>query len=115
MSMEIDTGASVSIINEETFKTIRKGESNLELQDTTVKLKYTGDPIVVHGSILGPVEHKLMVKQQGYHWLSQQGRVQTCWGETGCRHTVLLCYESSSCTGGPFSYKNDTHTPCRGS
>ena len=58
MSMEIDTGASVSIINEDTFKTIRKGESNLELQDTTVKLKtYTGDPIIVHGSIVVPVEH----------------------------------------------------------
>jgi len=43
-------GASVSIINEGTFKTICKGESNLELQDATVKLKtYTEDPIILHG------------------------------------------------------------------
>ena len=39
LCMEIDTGASVSIVGEETFKSIRRGRCTLELQDTKVKLQ----------------------------------------------------------------------------
>ena len=40
LRMEIDTGASVSIIvSEDTLKSICRGRSTLELQNTTVKLQ----------------------------------------------------------------------------
>ena len=58
ISMEIDTGASVSVVGEDTFETIRKGESTVELQKTSVRLQtYTGEAITVLGSALVPVEH----------------------------------------------------------
>ena len=57
-SMEIDTGASVSIVSEDTLQSICKGTTMLELQETTVKLQtYTGEPIRVSGSTVVPVEH----------------------------------------------------------
>jgi hypothetical protein len=37
--MEIDTGASVSIASQETFNSIREGESTLELAEPMVKLQ----------------------------------------------------------------------------
>ena len=49
LSMEIDTGASVSIAK--TFETIQQGEETLELQT------YTGEPIRVCGSTVVQVEH----------------------------------------------------------
>ncbi|ETW98899.1 MAG: hypothetical protein ETSY2_42010 [Candidatus Entotheonella gemina] len=56
--MEIDTGASVSVVSEETFNTIREGLSTLELQESTVKLQtYTGEKIGVKGSTTIQVEH----------------------------------------------------------
>ena len=58
LAMEIDTGASVSIASRETFESIQKGESMLELKETTVKLQtYTGEPIRVCGSTVVQVEH----------------------------------------------------------
>ena len=58
LSMEIDTGASVSVVGEETFETIQKGDEILELQKTSVLLQtYTGEAITVLGSTLIPVEH----------------------------------------------------------
>ena len=58
LSMEIDTGASVSVVGEETFETTRKGDEILELQKTSVMLQtYTGEAITVLGSNLIPVEH----------------------------------------------------------
>ena len=58
LRMEIDTGASVSVISEETFHTIQRGEHPLQLKETSVQLRtYTGDVIPVRGSVLVPVEH----------------------------------------------------------
>ena len=56
--MEIDTGASVSIISLETFNAIREGESTLELAEPTVKLhSYSGEPIQVCGTTQVKVVH----------------------------------------------------------
>ena len=58
LSMEIDTGASVSIISRETFDAIREGELTLELAEPTVKLhSYSGEPIKVCGATQVQVEH----------------------------------------------------------
>ena len=58
LTMEVDTGASASIINQETFELIREGQSVLELQKSAVKLQtYTGEPIKVEGSTVVLVEH----------------------------------------------------------
>ena len=58
LAMEINTGTSVSIASRETFESIQKGESTLELKETTVKLQtYTGEPIRVCGSTVVQVEH----------------------------------------------------------
>ena len=58
ISMEIDTGASVSIISLEKFKSIRHGESILELEQTPVKLQtYNGGRINVCGSTEVEVSH----------------------------------------------------------
>jgi hypothetical protein len=61
--MEINTGASVSIVSQETFQSIREGESTLELEKSTVKLQtYTGEPIRVCGSTAVQVEHNGQAK-----------------------------------------------------
>ncbi|XP_062620753.1 uncharacterized protein K02A2.6-like [Saccostrea cucullata] len=53
--MEIDTGASVSIISEETYKAIGKPD----LQESKAKLKtYTGDEIPILGTCRVKVEYK---------------------------------------------------------
>ena len=58
LRMEIDTGASVSVISEETFQTIQRGDQLLQLKEMSVQLwTYTGDLIPVRGSVLIPVEH----------------------------------------------------------
>ena len=58
LPMEINTGASVSVVGEKTLKTIQKGETTLELQQTSVRLQtYTGETIPVLGSVVVPVEH----------------------------------------------------------
>ena len=58
LSMEIDTGASVSIASLSTFETIRNGESMLELDKSTVRLQtYTGQQIKVCGAVMVPVTH----------------------------------------------------------
>jgi hypothetical protein len=58
ISMEIDTGASVSIASRETFELIREGESHLELEEPTVRLQtYTGESIKVCRSTVVKVMH----------------------------------------------------------
>lgn len=58
LSMEIDTGASVSIVSQDTFRTICEGTTSLQLKESTVKLQtYTGEVIAVCGSTMVPVEH----------------------------------------------------------
>ena len=82
--MEIDTGASVSVVGEETFNTIQRGEKPLKLEKSSVQLQtYTGGEIPVLGSVLVPVEHNhqtltlpLLVTERngppllGRNWLS---------------------------------------------
>ena len=58
LSMEVDTGASVSISSLETFKTIQNGESTFQLEESTVKLQtYTGESIRISGSTKVQVAH----------------------------------------------------------
>ena len=46
LSMEVDTGASVSIISLETFQMIQNGDAILELKESNVRLQtYTGESI----------------------------------------------------------------------
>ena len=50
VSMEIDTGASASVINEAVYKLISRGEPKPQLQPTQAVLKtYTGEQIPVLG------------------------------------------------------------------
>ena len=54
-TMEVDMGASVSLISEATFKSIRKGVVTLELKESAARLQtYT---IKVCGSTVVLVEH----------------------------------------------------------
>ena len=58
LRMKVDTGASVSLISEETFQTIQRADQPFQLKETSVQLWiYTGDVIPVRGSVLVPVEH----------------------------------------------------------
>ena len=58
LSMEIHTGASVSIVSLETFRTIQYGEYTLQLEESTEKLQtYTGESIKVCGSTKVQVTH----------------------------------------------------------
>ena len=48
--MEVDTGASVSIISEGTYQRIQQRGEAIELQKSTVQLKtYTGESIEIRG------------------------------------------------------------------
>ena len=58
LTMEVDTGASVSIINRTTFDCIQNGQFTLDLNESNVRLStYTGEPIEVEGSTIVQVEH----------------------------------------------------------
>ena len=58
LSMEVDTGASVSIISLETFQTIQNGDAILELKESDVRLQtYTGESIGTCGLTQVPVTH----------------------------------------------------------
>ena len=58
LSMEIDTGASVSIVSKQTLETVHEGTTSLVLKESAVKLQtYTGEVIGVCGSTMVPVEH----------------------------------------------------------
>lgn len=61
--MEVDTGASVSVISEKTLKHIRKGENLLYLQQTGAKLRtYTNEDIPVKGKVETFVQYKSQTK-----------------------------------------------------
>lgn len=58
LTMEVDTGAAVSIVSETTFSSLQDGTSSLQLQPTTTRLRtYTGEPIHVKGSTVVKVDH----------------------------------------------------------
>ena len=58
LRMEVDTRASVSIVNSNTFDRIQVGVSTLNLQETATELRtYTGESTEVTGSTTVQVEH----------------------------------------------------------
>ena len=82
-TLEVDTGASVSLISESTFKAIQSGLAELELEETATRLQtYTGEAIAVRGSTVVGVK-STSTKPWSYHSSSQQGTAQLCLGETG--------------------------------
>ena len=59
LEMEIDTGASLSIMSEKTYRSLWTTQSQPSLQPTTVKLHtYTKESIAVLGSITVDVSYK---------------------------------------------------------
>ncbi len=57
--MQVDTGASLSLISEETYRTLWTTDSAPTLQESNVKLKtYTGSVIVVKGILEVKVNYK---------------------------------------------------------
>ena len=92
LEMEIDTGASLSIISDETYQSFWTSQPKPELQPTTVKLHtYTQGSITVLGSITVDVAYKgqsktltlLVVAEQGQsllgrNWLKE---LQLDWQE----------------------------------
>jgi hypothetical protein len=74
ITMEVDTGASVSLLSEETFHTLWKGEAAPKLQKSSVTLKtYTGEQIKVVGSAEVQVEHNEQVVRLSLLVIQGQG------------------------------------------
>lgn len=58
VKLEIDTGCSITVLNEETFKELRSGKST-KIKQTGIKLEtYTGQPIKVRGTSQVTVEYQ---------------------------------------------------------
>jgi len=56
--MEIDTGAGVIVLNENSFQSVKKGMAHLIMQPSTTALKtYTGEVIPVLGQVTAEVEY----------------------------------------------------------
>ena len=83
IQMEVDTGASVTVVTEDTYQKIREGSHNQtkQLQQSTVRLKtYTGEAIPVLGQVpvkvsCGQNTHTLVVQVvkpdlMGRNWLA---------------------------------------------
>ena len=90
--MEVDTGASLSLISETTYKKLWESDTLPELQQTTVKLRtYTGEEMRVLGCINVRVQSKeqeaqlplLVVKGRGPSLLGRNWLTQLClnWQE----------------------------------
>ena len=64
LSMEVDTGASLSLMSETTYKKLWESDTLPELQQTAVKLRtYTGEEI----RVLGCINVKVQSKEQEAH------------------------------------------------
>ena len=64
LSMEVDTGASLSLMSETTYKKLWESDTLPELQQTAVKLRtYTGEEI----GVLGCINVKVQSKEQEAH------------------------------------------------
>ena len=58
VTMEIDTGAAVTIISENAFKEVQTGSRKMELKPTNARIRtYTGERISVLGEADLPVEY----------------------------------------------------------
>ncbi len=59
VKLEIDTGCSLTVLNEETFKELRKSGNSTKIKQTGIKLEtYTGQPIEVKGTSQVTVEYQ---------------------------------------------------------
>ena len=57
--MEVDTGASLSVINKDVFNKLTRGDVKLILEDTNVKVKtYSGQSISALGKVKIPVHYR---------------------------------------------------------
>ena len=64
LSMEVDTGASLSLMSETTYKKLWESDTLPDLQQTAVKLRtYTGEEI----GVLGCINVKVQSKEQEAH------------------------------------------------
>ena len=64
INMEIDTGASFSVINEKTFQEICRGKEDLDLKQTEISLRtYTGEKITPKGITEVVVEYNNQVNR----------------------------------------------------
>lgn len=59
LKMEVDTGAAMSVISEDTYKSLKKNHPSLELKESKVKLHtYTGEQVQVVGMVETPVKYE---------------------------------------------------------
>ena len=105
-TMEVDTGAALSVISEQTYKTLFTTASVPRLEASTVQLKtYTGEEIKLSGQTTVDVSYKNQVKKLGLlvvagkgpsllgrDWLSQ---LQLDWSQINrvLASTALACEE----------------------
>ena len=89
LQMEVDTGASASVISEETYGRLWKREDAPPLRPTAVLLRtYTGEKLALLGSITVDVQYQEQRRTLSLLW---QVRDRRYWVETG--------YYKSSWTG----------------
>ena len=102
LAMELGTGASASIVSEETFEQIREGQTSLELQKSAVKLQtYTGESIGVVGSTPVQVEHNGQTASLSL--IVTQGRTDLPW------QRLDVCLEVG--LAGDFQGQDHSHSP----
>ena len=82
-TMEVDTGASVSIMSETTYQKLWP-EGNFPLQPSDAKLRtYTGESLCILGSIPAHVQYADQEASRTLLVVSEM--VQAGWEETGCK------------------------------
>ena len=81
--MEIDTGAAMTILSEDTFRQVEKGQEVSRLKPTKARLRtYTGKEINVMGEVQLPVEYGS--SKHNLSALVVHGKGPSCLEETGC-------------------------------
>ena len=76
--MELDTGASLSIINYSTFNKLQKNDKRLSLNQTQAQFRtYSDEMIAVLGSVQVNVEHKYEIDLNRQYLFSVQ-RCRVC-------------------------------------
>ncbi|XP_048590142.1 uncharacterized protein K02A2.6-like [Nematostella vectensis] len=89
VQMELDTGASLSVIGEDIFDQLKNIEgSSLNLQDTKLTLKtYTGETIPVLGKLVVEVKYKDFFEHLPV--IVVQGKVPSLFGRDWLQHVKL--------------------------
>ena len=93
VQMELDTGASLSVIGEDIFDQLKNIEgSSLNLQNTKLTLKtYTGEVIPVLGELLVEVKYKDFCEHLPV--IVVQGKVPSLFGQDWLQHVKLSWQE----------------------